>query len=478
MISQDHRSIREEVSYIAAELAGRAVAFTLRYPQLRNVLIGKLISQLEASYEQYEDDRERLAYNRWLGRHLGRFLDRLIEERPNAAKAILRFLATWSFDVRRRTIAQRAGAISPATVVIEPTDRCNLRCPGCYANSVTQGSDLSFAKVERIVQEVVDLGVTLVTISGGEPLIREKSEGLLTRLARRHPDRGFLVYTNGTLFDRQIVGRFARAGNVFPAISVEGFEHQTDARRGRGIYQQNRHVRKLLAQRGVMTGFSATLTSENCESICSDDFIDLRIEEGDLFGWFFLLQPIGRSPRVDLMVTADQRAMLRDTINRWRSEDRPIFLGDFWNDGKMVGGCMAAGKYYFHIYANGDISPCVFSPIACGNVIDIIQGHSRYESLGDLVQNHPVFARYREEQDRITDRSRPCPLIDQPDAIRRICSGEDWRPARNMAPTYLSGEIAEAVDATARAWQEHLQAHRPESPGDLEKLKMPAQAPR
>lgn len=37
----------------------------------------------------------------------------------------------------------------------------------------------------------------------------------------------------------------------------------------------------------------------------SDDFIDLRIGDGDLSGWFFLPQPIGRSPRADLMVTAE-----------------------------------------------------------------------------------------------------------------------------------------------------------------------------
>ena len=90
-----------------------------------------------------------------------------------------------------------------------------------------------------------------------------------------------------------------------------------------------------------------------------------RIADGDLFGWFFLLQPIGRSPRPDLMVSPEQRLLLRSSIRRWRNTRRPIFLGDFWNDGPLVGGCLAGGRYYFHVYANGDISPCVFAPVAC-----------------------------------------------------------------------------------------------------------------
>jgi hypothetical protein len=246
--------------------------------------------------------------------------------------------------------------------------------------------------------------------------------------------------------------RLADVGNVFPAISVEGFEHETDARRGPGIYDTDRRARRLLAERGVMCGFSATVTRENCESICSDGFIEMRIDEGDMFGWFFLMMPIGRSPRIDLMVSPGQRALLRETIYRWRDEDRPIFLGDFWNDGSLVGGCIAGGRYYFHIYANGDISPCVFSPVACGNIFDIIEGRSDYGSLNDFVQRHPVFRAFREEQAKITDRARPCLLMDHPEAFRRVARVPECRMAKNMAEGFLDGRIARHIDATAKAW--------------------------
>ncbi len=453
MVSFEKLAWREGLSNLAARATVTGANLALGVPGLREFLVERLLGIMGTSYDECEEDLPKLTQQQWFAAHLRPFLYRLIQDRPAAARAILRFLGTWIEDVYRRTREQRTGRVAPCTVVIEPTDRCNFSCPGCYAKSTREGSDLPYGRLVDIVQQVVDMGVTLVTLSGGEPFLRERSERAITRLAEQFSGRGFLVYTNGSLIDDEIADRIARVGNVFPAVSVEGFEHQTDARRGAGVYRQNRRTRHRLAERGAMCGFSATVTRENCESICDDAFIDLRIEEGDMFGWFFLIQPIGRAPRADLMVTADQREMLRETINRWRAEDRPIFLGDFWNDGPIVGGCIAGGRYYFHIYANGDISPCVFSPIACGNVMDIVNGDSEYASLDDFVQRHPVFRAFRAEQEQIHDRNRPCLLIDHPECFRRIESMDECRRAKNFPEGYTDGEIGRIVTDIAAEWE-------------------------
>ena len=452
MVARRNGFSGDGLTHLAVAGAVKGADLALRVPVVRDFFLDKLVQHLGTSYDKCEPNSVQLRHVRWWGQRLRPFLDRLIRERPVAARAILRFVGTWIEDVYRRTRAQDAGRVTPCTVVIEPTDRCNLRCPGCYAKSSADGCDLPYERLADIVEQVIGMGVTLVTISGGEPFLRERCDRALTRVAARFSSRGFLVYTNGTLIDAEVADHMERVGNIFPAISVEGFEHQTDARRGKGIYEQNRRARRLLAERGLMTGFSVTVTRENAESVCTDPFLAQRIEEGDLFGWFFLLQPIGRSPRPDLMVTAEQRAMLRETIWRWRREERPIFLGDFWNDGPLVGGCIAGGRYYFHIYANGDISPCVFAPVVCGNVFEIIEGRSPYASLDDFVQRHPAFVAYRDEQKRIGDRSRPCLLIDHPEAFRRIFAGGECRPAKNMTNGYVDGPIARAIDVAARDW--------------------------
>jgi hypothetical protein len=85
--------------------------------------------------------------------------------------------------------------------------------------------------------------------------------------------------------------------------------------------------------------------------------------------------------------------------------------------------------------------------------MDIINGDSEYSSLDDLVQNNPVFRQYRTEQKKIKDRARPCLLIDHPEAFRRVAQLDACQPAKNMAPGYVDGKIAEAVDQIAEEWR-------------------------
>jgi len=443
-------------SRIAGRVIETGVGLAHRSPRVREWLLDRMTRYLDASYSEWSTDERALRLHRWFAKSLRPFVERLIAERPRAAKAIGRFVFTWARDVARRSRTRGLDRCAPCTVVIEPTDRCNLNCPGCYAKSTREGSDLPYDLLAELVAQSADMGVTLITVSGGEPFLREREDLTLTRLAKEFPDLGFLVYTNGTLIDEEVAGRLHRVGNIFPAISVEGYQRETDARRGRGCYARTRTVRELLARHEVMHGLSVTITSRNAELVASDEFIERRIEEGDLFGWFFIYQPIGRRPDPALMVSAEQRAALRDKIYQWRAEGRPIFLGDFWNDGVLSHGCIAGGTRYFHIYANGDISPCVFSPVACGNIRDIVRGKSPYKSLGDLVNHHPFFAAFREKQREIKDYRAPCMLIDHPEKFRELCREVPYYSGKNMAEGYLDGEIAEVVARRAVEWREKL----------------------
>ena len=427
----------------------------------RNRAFHYLANSMESSYSEMNCDEAQLRLFRWFGRSLKPFFDRLVQERPHAASAIVRFAYTWARDVRRRDPSGKSRNVTPASVVIEPTDRCNLNCPGCYARSTREGSDLSYQTVKYIIEECRAMGISLVTLSGGEPFLREKEDRVITRLAGEFPNLGFLVYTNGLSIDEEIAERLGKLGNVFPAISVEGFEEETDHRRGRGVFRRTSVARRFLAENDVMFGFSATGTRENCDLLATDAFIDSRISAGDLFGWFFIFQPIGRDPRPDLMVTAEQRMKLKEMVYRTRYLGKPIFVGDFWNDGPLSSGCIAAGTGYFHVYANGDISPCVFSPFSAGNIHEIIDGKGLYSNVKDLLENHPLFAKYREAQKKICDYRSPCVLIDHPEMIREICKEHTWKRAKNMPPSYLEGDIASLIDRRSREWQKVTRSHSP-----------------
>jgi MoaA/NifB/PqqE/SkfB family radical SAM enzyme len=60
-----------------------------------------------------------------------------------------------------------------------------------------------------------------------------RKDDILT-LCRRHQDCGFMMFTNGTLIDEAFADQMLEVGNLMPAISVEGYEAETDFRRGAG----------------------------------------------------------------------------------------------------------------------------------------------------------------------------------------------------------------------------------------------------
>src|SRR6056297_491309 len=113
-----------------------------------------------------------------------------------------------------------------------------------------------------------------VTISGGEPFVYKSEGKTLLDIFEKYNDVFFLVYTNGTLITPKVADRLAKAGNVTLAISVEGFERETDARRGKGVFKKILQAFENLRNAGVPFGTSVTPTSQNVDLLLTDEFYD------------------------------------------------------------------------------------------------------------------------------------------------------------------------------------------------------------
>ncbi len=317
------------------------------------------------------------------------------------------------------------GVSIPNFIVISPTMKCNLRCKGCYAAMYDTSSDLTTDELDRIISEAKDLGIFFFTISGGEPFTRKD----LLDIAKKHSDCYFQVYTNGTLLDEQLVKKLAELGNIAPMISVEGTQAETDYRRGEGTYEKIMQAMKLLREHGVLFGFSATCTRRSAELISSDEFIDKMIECGCKVGWFFQYIPTGCDPDLSYMATPKQRAHLHEKVEEWR-QTKPIFLGDFWNDGPYVDGCMAGGRRYLHIISNGDVEPCVFAHFAVDNI--------RQKSLVEVLKS-PFFSAIRDAQPYEDDNLlRPCMIIDHPDVLKELVEKYNAHPTHEGAEKIIT----------------------------------------
>lgn len=251
------------------------------------------------------------------------------------------------------------------------------------------------------------MGVYFVVISGGEPYV---IKDLLVRLFKKYNDMFFLTYTNGTLIDAALAARLGKLGNVAPAISVEGWEKQTDARRGPGTWNRILTAMGHLRRNGVLFGISVTATRYNLEVVTDDAFAEFFLDRGVIFGWYFMFMPVGKDPMLDLVMTPEQRVRCGRRVNALR-EKYPLFLADFWNDGEIVGGCLAAGRQYLHVLNNGSVEPCVFAHFGIDNI--------RNKPLLDIV-NSPFFKEIRNAFPYNADGNlkRPCMIIDNPEVLR------------------------------------------------------------
>jgi MoaA/NifB/PqqE/SkfB family radical SAM enzyme len=362
---------------------------------------------------------------------------------PNCRDKLIRNLFINAFLTgidKRKKYLKEEGFQPPQFIVISPTMRCNLRCTGCYASEYKQDKGLSFELIDRILTECKELGMYFNVMSGGEIFTRKD----IFDIWEKHNDIYFHPYTNGTLITESVADRLAELGNVSPIISLEGFEEETDARRGRGTYAKVMKAMDYLKERGVVFGTSITETRQNLETVASYEFIDMLLEKGVMVIWYFQYIPIGRNPTMDIMPTPEQRDWLRKRLKEIR-DSRPVFIGDFWNDGPYVKGCIAGGREYLHITANGDVEPCVFCHFAVDNI--------KNKSLKEVI-NSPFMKGIRSQQPYRENLLTPCMIIDNPEVLRNVVNEFDARPTCEGAEEIIT-TFADNLDEYALIYRNY-----------------------
>jgi MoaA/NifB/PqqE/SkfB family radical SAM enzyme len=110
---------------------------------------------------------------------------------------------------------------------------------------------------------------------------------------------------------------------------------------------------------------------------------------------------------------------------------------DFQNDGESVGGCIAGGRNYFHINANGDAEPCVFIHYSDSNIRD--------NSILEMLQN-PLFMAYHDGQPFNENHLRPCPMLENPEILRSMVKKTGAHQTNVESPE----EVDELCDKTSQ----------------------------
>lgn len=326
----------------------------------------------------------------------------------------------------------------PWTILMDPTSACNLHCTGCWAAEYGNKRNLSFEEIDSIITQGKKLGIYMYIYTGGEPLVRKKD---LIRICEKHEDCVFLCFTNATLIDEKFADDMLRVRNFIPAISLEGDEASTDARRGKGTYQKVREAMELLHEKKLPYGISSCYTSANYEAITSEEYYDSLIKMGAYFIWYFHYMPVGNDAAPELLPNPQQREAVYRRIRRLRAE-KPLFAMDFQNDAEYVGGCIAGGKRYLHINANGDVDPCVFIHYSNANI--------RECTLLEALQS-PIFMAYHDNMPFNDNMLQPCPMLENPERLRKMVKESGAHSTDPMSPE-TAEHLCGKCDSYAKCW--------------------------
>ncbi|MFP3975339.1 MAG: radical SAM protein [Dehalococcoidia bacterium] len=395
-----------------------------------------------SSGEKQSIIRDRI--HKWVNEEAGKeFLGRIISNtHPKVRRRYLARMAVSMF-FRDRTLSehcfQEYGVTPPYVMLISPSMRCNYRCEGCYAASYERKDDMKPEVFDRVLSEAEAMGINFFVVLGGEPFIYPE----LLDVIKKHDKSFFQPYTNGYFIDKTMAKRLVDMGNVAPQISVNGPAEYTDASRGKGSFDVCMQAMDNLREAGCVFGFSSLVTRHNVDAICSEEWIDLLIEKGALYGWLFLYMPVGGDPDLSLMPTPEQRNQLRGVMKQYR-ETKPILPIDFWNDGPLTGGCISGGRLYFHVNHRGDVEPCIFVHFATHNIHNC--------SLAEALAS-PFFTSIKQSQPFCYNTLRPCPVIDHHQAMWNLIQQNNAKPTHEGAEkmfTELEPQMKEYSDGVQR----------------------------
>ncbi len=370
---------------------------------------------------------------------------------PGVRKVFFRnfiFNATLFSNKAHKKYTQKYGCNIPWAILMDPTSACNLKCTGCWAAEYGSKMFMDFDTLNSIIEQGKQIGVHFYVYSGGEPLLRKKD---IIKLCEKHKDCIFTAFTNGMLIDEEFADEMLRVKNFIPGISIEGFEKETDARRGHGTYKSVNRAMEILKRKKLAFGASCCYTRQNTEVVGSEAFMDGLIAKGAKFAWFFTYMPVGADAVPELMVTAEQREFMYRQIRQFR-RTKPLFTIDFWNDGEYAGGCVAGGRRYLHINAGGDIEPCAFIHYSDSNI--------HQKTLLEALQS-PLFMQYRKNQPFNNNHLRPCPLLDNPERLVEMVETTGAKSTDFIKPedvNQLKGKCADTAEKWAktaeRIWDE------------------------
>lgn len=303
----------------------------------------------------------------------------------------------------------------------ESTIRCNLTCAHCrrVESDDTAHRDLSTEQAKGMIEQLAELGrdqpmMPVLVFSGGEPLCREdlfeligfaKSLGTTPALA-----------TNGTLVDRTTAGHIRDNGVARVSVSLDGVtaDVHNRLRQLAGSFERAIEGIGYLREAKIPFQINITLTKHNAGQL--KDIYELAKSLGAVAVHIFMLVPVGcgqslaetdmLSPQeyekklleisaldgrgeIQMKVTCGphyERVIRQEGLHKSRPKTGAMVPGRHGH-GAASKGCLA-GLGVLFVGHQGDVFPCGYLPVHCGNILE--------QKLSDIWYKSEDLARMRD----------------------------------------------------------------------------------
>ena len=342
------------------------------------------------------------------------------------------FLLSYTLAAKRAANARKqhaaAGRHIPSFLIASITNRCNLHCAGCYARAnhicddEASESLLTDEDWAKIFDQATQIGVSFVLLAGGEPMLRR---GVLESAAK-HRDILFPVFTNGTLLSDSALELIDANRNLVPIVSIEGDRTQTDARRGAGTYDKLAANMGRMREKGILFGASVTLTTQNIRTVTGEAFLEQMRSFGAKV--LFFVDYVPADPGTEALAPGDaERDYLKDRLDVLRQTQDGMIYVSFPGDEQFSGGCLAAGRGFFHINPTGGAEPCPFSPVSDTNLKRV----SLLEAL-----DSPLFSRLRASELLSGHHNGACALFGKDEELAALCDNDSLTGLENACESH------------------------------------------
>jgi len=327
--------------------------------------------------------------------------------KPSLALFILKSIRWQKLAEKRRSDWEQKDVHVPPFMIISVTNRCNLKCKGCYALAQQREnrSEMTSAKLKEVIGEAHELGVSIILLAGGEPLIRPD----LFKITAKFPDIIFPIFTNVMLLNPATITEFKKQKNVLPIISMEGMRGETNERRGEGVYDHLVRIIERIKKTSIFFGLSFTMTRQTFDTLTNEDFIKSLVKLGSKLFFFIDYIPV-QDGTEEMELTPEQTRSVYGLMENFRSKFPALFVA-FPGDEEQFGGCLSSGRGFVHVAPDGSLEPCPFAPYSDASLNDL--------SLKDALKSK-FLETIRENRDKLDESNGGCALWVQREWVKSL----------------------------------------------------------